>query len=333
MSLNQMDEEMGVSESQDASTWSGLKPYISIARPDHWFKNVFVLPGVALGILISGEAGWLDLANIILCLISVCLVASANYTINEWLDAEFDRHHPVKKSRPSVGGHVKPGFVYLQYALLSVVGLWFAYLVSNSALYTMVFLLLMGLIYNVPPIRSKDRVYVDVLSESINNPIRFMLGWFAIVDTVLPPSSILLAYWMGGAFLMGAKRLSEYRFIDDPDRAGLYRRSFQFYDEQKLLLSVVFYALMSAFFFGVFLIKYRIELLLVSPALALLFAWYLQIALKPRSTAQAPEKLYKEKGFVLFLLFLCALIGVLLFVDIPWLDFLVEYTAIDWSPR
>lgn len=328
MSLNQSEENMSMPQPESGGMWSALKPYISIARPDHWFKNIFVLPGVALGILISGDLTWLDLTNTVLCLISVCLVASANYTINEWLDAEFDRHHPVKKSRPSVGGQVKASFVYLQYLALVVVGLYFAYLVSSSAFYTMVFLLVMGLIYNVPPVRSKDRAYVDVLSESINNPIRFMLGWFAIIDTVLPPSSILLAYWMGGAFLMGAKRLSEYRFIDDADRAGLYRRSFKFYNEQRLLLSTVFYALMSAFFFGVFLIKYRIELLLVSPALALLFAWYLQIALKPRSTAQAPEKLYKEKGFVMFLLFLCTLIALLLFVDLPWLDFLVEYTAI-----
>ncbi len=318
---------MSVTQSENTGALKAIKPYVSIARPDHWFKNIFVLPGVILGILVNGTVGLVDLTNTVLCLISVCLVASANYTINEWLDAEFDRHHPIKKSRASVAGQVSRNLVYLQYAVLSISGIALAYAASVSAMYTMVFLLVMGIIYNVPPIRSKDRAYLDVLSESINNPIRFMLGWFAVVDGVLPPSSILLAYWMGGAFLMGAKRLSEYRFIDDADRAGLYRRSFKFYDEERLLLSTVFYALMSAFFFGVFLIKYRIELLLVSPALALLFAWYLQIALKPRSTAQAPEKLYKEKGFVLFLAFLCLFIGLLLFVDLPWLDFLVEYTA------
>lgn len=318
---------MSVTQSENTGALKAIRPYMSIARPDHWFKNIFVLPGVILGILVNGTVGIGDLTNTVLCLISVCLIASANYTINEWLDAEFDRHHPIKKSRASVAGQVSRNLVYLQYAVLSISGIALAYAASVSAMYTMVFLLVMGIIYNVPPIRSKDRAYLDVLSESVNNPIRFMLGWFAVVDGVLPPSSILLAYWMGGAFLMGAKRLSEYRFIDDADRAGLYRRSFRFYNEERLLLSTVFYALMSAFFFGVFLIKYRIELLLVSPALALLFAWYLQIALKPRSTAQAPEKLYKEKGFVLFLAFLCFFIGLLLFVDLPWLDFLVEYTA------
>jgi len=44
----------------------------------------------------------------------------------------------------------------------------------------------MGLVYNVPPLRTKDRQYLDVLSESINNPLRFMLGWTAVIGSLLP---------------------------------------------------------------------------------------------------------------------------------------------------
>ena len=35
--------------------------------------------------------------------------------------------------------------------------------------------------YNVKPFRFKDIVYLDVIIESLNNPIRF-LGWFIVVD-------------------------------------------------------------------------------------------------------------------------------------------------------
>ena len=35
-------------------------------------------------------------------------------------------------------------------------------------------LLLMGIAYNVPPLRTKDRPYLDVLSESVNNPLRLL---------------------------------------------------------------------------------------------------------------------------------------------------------------
>ena len=56
------------------------------------------------------------------------------------------------------------------------------------------------MLYNVPPIRIKDYAYFDVLAESVNNPLRFLVGWFAVAPQFLPPSSVLLAYWMGAHF-------------------------------------------------------------------------------------------------------------------------------------
>lgn len=124
---------------------------------------------------------------------------------------------------------------------------------------------------------------------------------------------------MGGAFLMAVKRFAEYRSIGNPELAGQYRRSFQFYTEQTLLTSAFFYALSCAFLLGVFLIKYRIEFLLSFPFLALLFAWYLAIGMRADSAAQSPEKLYREKPFVLYVAALTILITLLFFIDLPWL--------------
>jgi 4-hydroxybenzoate polyprenyltransferase len=256
------------------------------------------------------------------------LVASANYVINEWLDREFDRHHPVKHQRPSVSSVLRPSWVYLEYAMLALIGLGLAYCISLQFLVFSIALLVMGLLYNVRPFRTKEKPYLDVLSESVNNPLRLLLGWSIFIHNGLPPSSILLAYWMGGAFLMGVKRYSEFRFINDPARAGLYRKSFQSYTEQSLLLSSFFYALLSSFFLAVFLIKYRIEFVLSFPAFALLFVWYLGIGMRPESAAKDPEKIFREPRFVSFVVLLCALVTVLFFVDIPLLNVLtnrVEY--------
>ena len=78
----------------------------------------------------------------------------------------------------------------------------------------------MGLAYNLPPIRTKELPYLDVLSESVNNPLRLFLGWFALIGDKFPPLSLTLAYWMVGAFFMATKRFAEYRHIDDPDTAA-----------------------------------------------------------------------------------------------------------------
>ena len=314
----------GAAASSSNGWYSTLKPYVNIARPDHWFKNIFMLPGLflalAVGATIPENFLWIFLSGVA----SVCLIASANYTINEWLDAEFDRHHPVKKNRPSVSGGIKPQFVYLQWFLLASVGLYIYYYIKIEFFITNFTLLVMGILYNVNPIRSKDRVYMDVLSEAINNPLRFLLGWYLVIAPLIPPSSVLLSYWMGGAFLMAVKRYAEYRYIDDPTRAGLYRKSFMHYTEEKLLLSAFFYALMSAVFLGVFLVKYRIEYLVALPLFAVLFVWYLYIGMQTNSVSQAPEKLYKQKKFVLFVALLGIVAVGLLFVDLPWLHIFLE---------
>jgi len=308
-----------------------LGDLIAITRPDHWFKNIFMLPGAALALVLADESLAPELAHLLLGVVSTCLIVSANYTINEWLDAEFDRHHPAKQHRPSAAGRLSARLVYLQWGVLALAGLALASAITSYFLLFASALLLMGLVYNVRPLRVKDRQYLDVLSESINNALRFLLGWSAIVDGVLPPSSILIAYWMGGAYLMAVKRFAELRFIADPDLAGRYRRSFRFYTEEGLLASAFFYALLSAFFLGVFLIKYRIEFLLCMPFLALLFTWYLIIGMRAGSVAQSPEKLYQEKPFVAYVVALVLLIVLLFFVDLPWLDPLMESRG--FAPR
>ena len=243
--------------------------------PDHWFKNVFVLPGVAVALAVGASLGWTQALDLLFALIATSLIASANYTINEYLDAESDRHHPIKSTRPSALGRINPRLVVAQWLLLGATGLVGGFLIQPMVGWTLVALLVMGVVYNVEPVRSKDRPYFDVISESVNNPLRFLVGWYALLPEAMPPASVLLSYWMGGAFLMAIKRYAEYRFIDDPERAALYRRSFGGYDEATLLQSSFLYAILSSFFLGVFLIKYRIEFIMVSlPFFALLFVWY-----------------------------------------------------------
>lgn len=329
------DFQQGVGEISHQKTTAGWRDYFAMMRPDYWLKNIFILPGLLFALAVYQTPLSFDLVfNILAGIISACIVASANYVINEYLDADFDKYHPLKKVRTSVVLEVNPAVVYGLYALLIVTGLGIAYLISMKFFWTSVFLLVMGVIYNVRPIRSKERVYLDVLTESINNPIRFALGWFMVTPAVglymdnrwdleffdsVPPLSIIIAYWMGGAFLMATKRFAEYRLIANPELAGLYRRSFKYYTENSLLISMFFYAITCAFFLGIFLVKNRIEMLLSFPFFALLFAWYLKIGLLKNSPVQGSEKLWTRKWFMTYLVIFTVLVCILMFVDIPWL--------------
>ena len=297
------------------------KYYIAIARPEHWTKNVFIIPGVVLAeYFVSAPLTSLGM-NFLLTVISACLISSANYTINEWLDAPYDRHHPTKKNRPAVIGGLKAPLVWLQFTLLAIVGLLIAWFVNWWVFIPAALLLLQGLFYNVEPFRTKDRIFLDVISESINNPIRLLMGWAVVTSEVFPPFSIVVGYWLFGAFLMNIKRYSELRFIGDTEAAGDYRRSFKYYTEKKLLLVSIFYAMCSGFFIAVFMIKHRIEMLVSLPFIAALYTWYLYIGMKDKSPAMNPESIPRyEKGFTSFLLICSFLVLILLIVDIPILE-------------
>ena len=296
-----------------------LVPYIKIARPDHWFKNIFMLPGIIYALMQANSFDQGIIVKILFGIISTCFIASSNYVINEWLDAEFDKFHPVKKNRPAITVGLKAKYVYMEYFLLSSLGLSISFLIGTNFFIVSTIFLLMGIIYNVFPIRSKDIAYIDVLSESINNPIRLMLGWFLIINggEVLP-ISLIIGYWMAGAFLMSIKRFAEYRSIGEKS-ALLYRKSFKYYNEDRLLTSAVFYAMCSTLFMGIFLVKHKLELIISFPFLCLIFVWYLSIGLKENSIVQTHEKLFKTKGFLLYSLFLGVLIIILSFVNIPFL--------------
>jgi decaprenyl-phosphate phosphoribosyltransferase len=295
-----------------------IAPYVSIARPDHWFKNVFMVLGLVLAYFCHpGLFGPGVVWPILWAVAATCVVASSNYVLNEVLDAPTDRSHPVKRHRPVPSGRVLLPIAYAEWIALGALGLGMAAALNGPFFYASLFLLVMGCVYNIPPVRSKDLPYVDVLTESVNNPIRLLLGWFAVDPVDFPPMSLLVAYWMIGAFFMASKRFAEYRAIGRKEVAGAYRKSFRLYDEQKLLISMFFYTTCFALFLGVFIIRYHLELILIVPLVAGFVSYYLHIAFKQTSAAMNPERLYRETGLMAYLgVCVLAFVG-LMFVEIP----------------
>jgi 4-hydroxybenzoate polyprenyltransferase len=243
-----------------------------------------------------GTSLWLAIA---IGLLASGLIASSNYVINEILDAPFDALHPTKKYRPTPAGRVHIHFAYVQWLALMVFGLLLGSLVSAQLVWVLAWLWIMGCIYNIKPIRAKDVPYVDVLVESVNNPIRLLIGWYIVAPPYQIPVSLLISYWMIGAYLMAIKRFAEMRDISKDISAKHYRKSFGFYTEQNLLVSIMFYASASMLFFGVFVMRYKLELILSFPLIALIMAMYLNLAFKVDGSAQAPEKLWREKPLML----------------------------------
>jgi 4-hydroxybenzoate polyprenyltransferase len=298
---------------------SRLRGHFQIMRLDHSIKNIFVLPGIIVPLSVLRPplpSPALD-RNIVVGFIATTLIACSNYVINEVLDAPFDRLHPIKKNRPAAEGLISVPFAYAQWIVMMIAGIALALTISLPFAVSAATLWIMGCFYNIPPFRTKDRVYIDVLTESVNNPLRMLLGWYMVTSALIPPVSLLACYWMAGCYLMALKRFSEYREIGDSKLAGEYRRSFRHYSEISLLTSVTIYASAAMLYFGAFIMRYRLELILAFPLIALLMGTYFRLAFRPHSAVQHPEKLYREPLLMTEAILISVIMIALLFIDIP----------------
>jgi 4-hydroxybenzoate polyprenyltransferase len=302
-----------------------LRAHLAIARLDHSIKNLFVLPGIIVPLSVMPELWNRQLIlKLVLAFIAIMLVACSNYVINEVLDAPFDRLHPIKRNRPAALGLVSVPAAYAQWLLMMLAGIAIGLTISKMFALMALVLWIMGCIYNFPPVRTKDVPYLDVTTESINNPLRMLLGWYAVTcmmpSPLVPPVSLLIAYWMIGCYFMALKRFSELSEIGDRSVAAAYRASFKRYTPESLLVSVVFYASTAMLFLGAFIMRYRIELILGFPFVALTMAIYLKLAFKKESAVQNPEKLYREPLLMASFASTVLVMAILLFVRLPHLE-------------
>jgi decaprenyl-phosphate phosphoribosyltransferase len=311
--------------SRHNSTTTLLLGHLRIARFDHWVKNVFVLPGLAVALSID-PLQHLSFSSIALGLLGIGFVSSSNYVLNEILDAPFDMLHPLRRNRPVPAGEVILPWAWAEWLLLFFCGLLFGAFAGTHYVACLIALWVMGLIYNVPPIRAKDLPFIDVLSEAVNNPIRFLAGWYMTSTAGVPIASMLVSYWMVGCYFMAIKRYAELRDLPTSVLAS-YRKCYRYYTEQNLLISIVFYGSVAMLFFGAYMGRYRLEMALAFPLVAAVMAVYFGLAFKSDGAAQHPERLVREP-WLMAAVILCALtILLLLFVDVPVLHRLFPPTV------
>ncbi len=230
--------------------------------------------------------------RLVLAFLLTWIISTANYVVNEIVDAPFDAHHPVKRLRPLVQREIKVAPFALMGGALTVVGLGAAWLFfSREFFFSVLALLAAGFIYNVKPLRTKDIPFLDAISESANNPIRFLIGWFAFAPPdVWPPFSLLVGWWAFGNFLMTAKRLSEFRLLKE--KAADYRLSHKRYTKRELLLGMIASAVvtLASAAYGALELKVH-ALLYFTPLLALYLSLFFRKTLKEREIIEEPESL------------------------------------------
>jgi 4-hydroxybenzoate polyprenyltransferase len=182
-------------------------------RPEQWLKNGFVLAPLVFSGMIGEPVAWL---RSLLALVAFCAAASTTYVINDVLDRELDRAHPIKRHRPVASGAVALPVAWLVAAttllLAALVALplgrvfWaiLAGYLALTTLYSTVF---------------KRMVFVDVLVVAAGFVLRVVGGAAAIP---VPVSRwILLCAFLLALYLALGKRRAELVLLGDA--AGSHR--------------------------------------------------------------------------------------------------------------
>lgn len=299
-----------------------MSQYLKAMRLERWPRSTAIFLGSAAFVYLHRDLFSLsDLSFLLLLALSFLLtwfISTANYVINEIVDVPYDIHHPTKRHRPLVKGEIGIIPLSLLGLGLTLSGLLLAYIFFSSFFFlSLVALLIAGFIYNVKPVRTKDIPFLDAISESANNPIRFLIGWFALAPShLLPPLSILISWWSFGNFLLVAKRLSEFRLLKE--KAGDYRASLRMYSKKSLLLGMVASALvffLSYFYFSVALRLW--SLFFISPFLLFYLFLFFRKTLIEEEVMEEPEQLLKRPKYAVYTLFLLLLFFLSFFLDKP----------------
>ncbi len=300
-----------------------MRAYLRAMRLGRWPRSLALFVGSAAffylyrEVLLGTDITWVVLQSLYAFLLTWA-ISTANYIINEIVDAPYDVHHPTKQNRPLVKGEIKKIPFFLMAVVISATSLYLAYLHFCPPLfYSLLALLVAGFIYNIKPVRTKDIPFLDSISESANNPIRFLIGWFAFASPeIWPPLSILLCWWAFGNFLMIAKRLSEFRLLKE--RAGDYRNSLRRYSEGALMFGMAASAVIFFLAYIYFAYTFKLEILLLfSPFVFFYFFLFFRKTMREDEVMEEPERLFMHLKFALYTLFLIAIFFLSSFLDKP----------------
>jgi 4-hydroxybenzoate polyprenyltransferase len=183
----------------------GASGLLVSARPAQWVKNLVVpLPFLFGGALATPRGWWLAASGFVV----FCAVTSAIYLVNDVMDRERDRAHPVKRQRPLAAGDLGVGTAIATAALLGVGGLVAAFLLSQRfgiwcVIYAGLMLAYSLLLKGIP--------FLEALIVAAGLPLRALAG--AALAGLAASSFLMGCAYLLALFLVIGKRQWELQNV------------------------------------------------------------------------------------------------------------------------
>lgn len=178
-----------------------LHAVIRLVRPRQWTKNLAVFAAL----IFAGRLFELPLLlTVTLAFVALDLVSAGLYAINDAIDAEFDRQHPVKRLRPVASGAISRSQAFSLGAVLMTAGLGLSFALGAPFVATVVGYVAIQLLYGA---WLKHVAIVDMLVIASGFVLRAVGGAF-VIDVPVSPWLVLCTGLLA-LFLATAKRRHE----------------------------------------------------------------------------------------------------------------------------
>ncbi|MXZ42767.1 MAG: UbiA prenyltransferase family protein [Caldilineaceae bacterium SB0666_bin_21] len=185
----------------DGTAANRILPWLRLARPQQWTKNLFVLavPFFAGTLLDPGE-----LTSSVVAAVSFCLASSAAYAFNDTQDVELDRLHPRKRGRPVADGSLSIRAARIFAALLAVTSLSVSAAAGGTATLWVAIFLLVNTLYSAG---LKQHPGLDIIIIALGFPLRVLAGAGSNIGNTSP--WLLACAGITALLLAAGKRHSE----------------------------------------------------------------------------------------------------------------------------
>jgi 4-hydroxybenzoate polyprenyltransferase len=170
-------------------------------RPHQWVKNLFIFAPLLFGRKLTD----LNAAGAALASFAVfCLLSSALYIFNDWIDADEDRAHPEKRLRPISSGELPVSTALSFSAVLAASGLLAAWWIGSSffAVAAAYFLLILAYCLSL-----KRLIVLDCIVIGSGFVLRVIGG--AVAVNVVPTHWLVACAFLLALFLAFSKRRQE----------------------------------------------------------------------------------------------------------------------------
>lgn len=162
-----------------------IKNIVLLLRPQQWVKNGFVfLPLFFNGQLFDADT----LLSTFMAFVAFCFAAAGIYCMNDIVDAEADRRHPKKCSRPIASGAISTALGWALAAICLATSFVSAFFVGDSWTNVAIVIGIYFVMNIAYCLRLKQIAIVDVFIISIGFVLRIFVGGFA--------TGIFISHWI-----------------------------------------------------------------------------------------------------------------------------------------